>query len=114
MRGVIGSGSHSWRNQNKNATDFTDLPKILDHVLGPTSLSAASSLEIKARTTLIAEHHAQALHNLTAARLRLALLLNFGARSLQFKRIIRQAFLNPWNPWRFCFLAQFALKAAAS
>jgi hypothetical protein len=47
----------------------------------------------------------------------LALLLNFDTRSLQFKRIIRQAFLNPgnpWNPWRFCFLAQFALKAAAS
>jgi hypothetical protein len=66
---------------------------------------------------LIAEHHAQALHNLTAARLRLALLLNFDTRPLQFKRIIRQAFLNPWNPWnpwRFCFLAQFALKAAAS
>jgi hypothetical protein len=74
-------------------------------------------LEIKATAALIAEHHAQALHNLTAARLRLALLLNFGTRSLQFKRIIRQAFLNPWNPWnpwRFCFLAQFALKAAAS
>jgi hypothetical protein len=51
------------------------------------------------------------LHNLTAARLRLALLLNFDTRSLQFKRIIRQTFLNPW---RFCFLAQFALKAAAS
>jgi hypothetical protein len=117
LAGVIGSGSHSWRNQNKNATDSTDstdLPKILDHVLGPTSLSTASSLEIKARTTLIAEHHAQALHNLTATRLRLALLLNFGTRSLQSKRIIRQAFLNPWNPWRFCFLAQFALKAAAS
>jgi len=57
------------------------------------------------------------LHNLTAARLRLALLLNFDTRSLQFKRIIRQAFLNPWNPWnpwRFCFLAQFVLKAGAS
>ena len=25
--GVIGSGCHSWRNQNKNATDFTDLLK---------------------------------------------------------------------------------------
>ena len=25
LRGVIGSGSHSWRNQNKNATDFTNL-----------------------------------------------------------------------------------------
>jgi GxxExxY protein len=61
-------------------------------------LSTASSLEIKATAALIAEHHAQALHNLTAVRLRLALLLNFDTRLLQFKRIIRQAFLNPWNP----------------
>ena len=46
-------------------------------------------LEIKATAALIAEHHAQALHYLTATGLRLALLLNFGARSLQFKGIIR-------------------------
>jgi GxxExxY protein len=46
-------------------------------------------LEIKATAALIAEHHAQALHYLTATGLRLALLLNFGTRSLQFKRIIR-------------------------
>ena len=46
-------------------------------------------LEIKATTAIIAEHHAQALHYLAATGLRLALLLNFGARSLQFKRVIR-------------------------
>jgi len=46
-------------------------------------------LEIKATTALITEHYAQALHYLTATGLHLALLLNFGARSLQFKRIIR-------------------------
>jgi GxxExxY protein len=45
-------------------------------------------LEIKAAGALIDEHHAQALHYLTATGLRLALLLNFGAKSLQFKRII--------------------------
>ena len=49
-------------------------------------------LEIKATSAVIAGHHAQALHYLTATGLRLALLLNFGTRSLQFKRIIRQAF----------------------
>jgi len=35
--GVIGSETHSWRNQNKNATDstdFMDLLKIPNHVLG--------------------------------------------------------------------------------
>ena len=46
-------------------------------------------LEIKATPALIAEHQAQALHYLTATGLRLALLLNFGTQSLQFKRIIR-------------------------
>ena len=46
-------------------------------------------LEIKATTALIAEHYAQVSHYLTATRLRLALLLNFGTTSLQFKRIIR-------------------------
>ena len=49
-------------------------------------------LEIKATAALIAEHQAQALHYLTATGLRLALLFNFGTSSLQFKRIIRQAF----------------------
>ncbi len=46
-------------------------------------------LEIKATAALIAGHYAQALHYLTATGLRLALLLNFGGSSLQFKRIIR-------------------------
>jgi GxxExxY protein len=45
-------------------------------------------LKIKATSALIAEHYAQALHYLTATGLRLALLFNFGAKSLQFKRII--------------------------
>ena len=49
-------------------------------------------LEIKATTSLIAEHCAQALHYLAAMGLRLALLLTFGARSLLLKRIIRQVF----------------------
>jgi len=48
-------------------------------------------LEIKAAAALSAEHYAHALHCLTATELRLALLLKFGARSIHFKRIIRQA-----------------------
>jgi GxxExxY protein len=46
-------------------------------------------LEIKATNALVSEHYAQTLHYLAATGLRLALLLNFGASSLQFKRIIR-------------------------
>jgi GxxExxY protein len=46
-------------------------------------------LEIKAVSALIPEHYAQIVHYLTATGLRLALLLNFKAPSLQYKRIIR-------------------------
>ena len=46
-------------------------------------------MEIKASSALVAKHDAQALHYLAATGLRLALLLNFGAASLQIKRIIR-------------------------
>jgi hypothetical protein len=82
--GAIGSESHSWRNQNKNATDFTDLPKILDHVLGPLDgTPAGAAPQLRHQVAPIQTHHPL-------------------------------SFLNPWNPWRFCFLAQFALKAAAS
>ena len=45
-------------------------------------------LEIKGSAALVARHEAQALHYLAATGLRLALLLNFGAASLQIKRII--------------------------
>ena len=49
-------------------------------------------LEIRTPAALIAEHHAYAQHYPTATGLRLALLLDFGTRPLQFKHIIRQAF----------------------
>ncbi|MBI3244645.1 MAG: GxxExxY protein [Chloroflexi bacterium] len=47
-------------------------------------------LEIKAVSALIKAHEAQAIHYLTATDLRLALLINFGANSLQQKRIVKQ------------------------
>ncbi len=46
-------------------------------------------VEIKGVATLMPAHEAQALNYLTATGLRLALLLNFGRTSLQFRRIIR-------------------------
>lgn len=45
-------------------------------------------LEIKALSSFSDRHSAQALHYLTATGLRLAILINFGAQSLQTKRII--------------------------
>ena len=46
-------------------------------------------LELKAVSTLNPAHEAQAHHYITAAGLRLALLINFGAPSLEWRRIIR-------------------------
>ena len=46
-------------------------------------------LELKAVSTLTKMHEAQAHNYLAATGLRLAILLNFGAESLQQKRIVR-------------------------
>ena len=46
-------------------------------------------LEIKAISTLTDAHEAKALNYLTATGLRLAILLNFGAESLQRKRLVK-------------------------
>jgi GxxExxY protein len=46
-------------------------------------------LELKAVSVFHASHEAQAIHYLTATGLRLAILLNFGAKSLQQKRLVR-------------------------
>jgi len=50
---------------------------------------AGKILELKAISTLNANHEAQALNYLAATGLRLALLLDFGAQSLQHKRLIK-------------------------
>jgi len=46
-------------------------------------------LEIKGISRLHPKHEAQAIHYLTATGLRLAILLNFGASSLQHQRIVK-------------------------
>lgn len=46
-------------------------------------------VEIKAVSSLNDTHEAQALNYLAATGFRLALLLNFGAESLQRKRVVR-------------------------
>lgn len=47
-------------------------------------------LEIKAMQALHPRHEAQAIHYLTATGLQLAILINFGAASLEYKRIVRE------------------------
>ena len=46
-------------------------------------------LEIKAVSTLHPRHEAQAHHYLAATGLRLALLINFGAESLETRRVVK-------------------------
>jgi len=46
-------------------------------------------VELKACKAIADEHVAQALHYLTATGLRLALLINFGAPKLEYRRVIR-------------------------
>ena len=46
-------------------------------------------VELKAVSKLNSSHEAQAMHYLTATGLRLALLLNFGASSLEHRRVIK-------------------------
>lgn len=60
------------------------------------------SVELKALTTLTNQNLAQALNYLEAQRLEIGLLINFGAPSLQFKRLINQYKLQQSNPVNPC------------
>lgn len=46
-------------------------------------------LEIKALSGFLSEHESQLINYLTATKLRLGILINFGERSLKYKRIIK-------------------------
>ena len=54
-------------------------------------------VELKALTTLEDVHLAQAKNYVTAYNLEIGLLINFGAKSLEFKRIYNDR-INPENP----------------
>ena len=58
------------------------------------------SVELKARTNLEDVHLAQAINYLEAYDLEVGLLINFGAKSLQFKRLSNKSFKqkNQGNP----------------
>jgi len=58
------------------------------------------SLELKAVTTLEEAHLAQAINYLEAYELEVGLLVNFGAKSLQYKRLVNRKFKqkNQGNP----------------
>ena len=46
-------------------------------------------IEIKGRSRLNAAHEAQALHYLAATGLQLAILINFGMSSLEYRRVVK-------------------------
>ena len=46
-------------------------------------------IELKALSTITPEHKAQLVNYLTATRLKLGLIINFGNKSLEYKRIIK-------------------------
>jgi len=45
-------------------------------------------VELKALSELTGDHEAQVLNYLKASKLKLGLLINFGTKSLQFKRLV--------------------------
>ena len=47
-------------------------------------------IEIKALSALKKEHQAQVLNYLAATRLKLGLIINFGRKSLEYKRIVKE------------------------
>jgi GxxExxY protein len=49
-------------------------------------------LEIKGISRLNASHEAQALHYLAATGLQLAVLINFGMSSLEYRRVVRSEY----------------------
>ena len=63
--------------------------KLVGHYVADFVVNGQIILELKAVSALTKAHEAQAHNYLAATGLRLAILLNFGAESLQQKRIVR-------------------------
>ncbi len=63
--------------------------KIIGEYIADYIVDEKIIIEIKAVSQLNNSHQAQAMHYLAATGMRLALLINFGETSLQYKRIIK-------------------------
>jgi len=73
--------------QKRLAVVYKD--QIIGEYIADLVIDGKIILELKAISKLTPAHEAQAHHYLAATGLRLAILLNFGAASLEQKRIIR-------------------------
>jgi len=63
--------------------------QVLGEYMADLVIEEQIILELKAVSAISAAHEAQAHHYLAATGLKLAIILNFGAESLQQKRIVR-------------------------
>ena len=63
--------------------------QLLGEYIADLVIEGQIILELKAISAISAAHEAQAHHYLAATGLKLAIILNFGAESLQQKRIVR-------------------------
>jgi GxxExxY protein len=63
--------------------------QLVGHYVADFVVDGQIILELKAASSLTKVHEAQAHNYLAATGLRLAILINFGAESLQQKRIVR-------------------------
>jgi len=75
--------------ESQKRLEVTYKDKIVGEYIADLVVDGKIILELKAISALNKAHEAQAHNYLAATGLRLALLLNFGAKSLEWKRIIR-------------------------
>lgn len=86
--------AHEFRLQHISFKEFQSIPVSYKGVpIGNYEadfiIEGKIILELKAVPKLHPKHEAQAIHYLSATGIELAILLNFGAPSLQYKRVVR-------------------------
>ena len=86
--------AHELTLRNIHFEQFKHLPVIYKGILvgdyvADFVIEGKIILEIKAVSTLHPRHEAQAINYLTVTGFRLAILLNFGADSLRYKRMVK-------------------------
>jgi GxxExxY protein len=74
--------------REKNLNIFYKGQKLVKHYLADFVCYDNIIVELKALSELSGEHEAQLLNYLKASKMKLGLLINFGSKSLQYKRLV--------------------------
>jgi GxxExxY protein len=74
--------------REKNLNIFYKRQKLVKHYLADFVCYENIIVELKALSELSGEHEAQLLNYLKASKMKLGLLINFGSKSLQYKRLV--------------------------